>query len=100
MASEEIAALKELTSELTAGDILHIKDEIGIPEGLCSNITQESNLYNRNETMERERSLQVLSGAKGYPVLTWWHQHVALSGYVWHPHRNLNTSKRSCQRKL
>ena len=43
MASDEISASKELTSELTAGDILHIKDEIGIPEGLCSNITQESN---------------------------------------------------------
>ena len=43
MAFEEISALTELTSELTAGDIIRIKNEIGIPEGLCKDITQESN---------------------------------------------------------
>ena len=43
MAFDEISALSDLTNELTAGDIIRIKNEIGIPEGLCRDITQESN---------------------------------------------------------
>ena len=46
MAFDEISALSDLTNELTAGDIIRIKNEIGIPEGLCKDITQGSNFIN------------------------------------------------------
>ena len=46
MAFDEISALNDLTTELTAEDIIRIKNEIGIPEGLCKDITQGFNFIN------------------------------------------------------
>ena len=46
MAFDEISALNDLTNELTAEDIIRIKNEIGIPEGLCKDITQGYNFIN------------------------------------------------------
>ena len=46
MAFDELSALTVLTNELTAEDIIRIKNEVGIPEGLCKDITQESNFIN------------------------------------------------------
>ena len=49
MAFDEISALNDLTTELTAEDIIRIKNEIGLPEGLCKDITQGSNFINAME---------------------------------------------------
>ena len=46
MAFDEISALNDLTIELTAEDIIRIKNEIGIPEGLCKDITQGYSFIN------------------------------------------------------
>ena len=40
---QELVALKELSNELKANDIKQITDFIGIPEGLCQEITEGSN---------------------------------------------------------
>ena len=46
MAFDEICALSDLTNQLTAEDIKQIKNEIGIPEGLCEDITLGYNFIN------------------------------------------------------
>ena len=43
MAIEELAALKELNTQLKATELIHLKYLIGLPDGLCHGLTEEAN---------------------------------------------------------